>query len=71
MKLARTMSAHAEGVLAYIRTGMSNARTEALNGKIRTLTRRAYGFHSAQALIALIYLCCSSIYLHPMRTYPS
>ena len=70
VKLARTMSKHAEGVLAYIRTGLSNGRTEALNGKIRTLTRRAYGFHSASALIALIYLCCAGLHLSPVHVYP-
>ena len=43
---------------------------EALNGKLRTLTRRSYGFHSAGALIALLYLCCAGIHLHPVRTYP-
>jgi transposase len=70
VKLARSIRAHTEGILAYIRTGLSNARTEALNGKIRTLTRRAYGFHSATALIALIHLCCAGLFLHPVRTYP-
>lgn len=70
VKLARSIRAHTEGILAYIRTGLSNARTEALNGKIRTLTRRAYGFHSATALIALIHLCCAGLFLHPVRTSP-
>jgi len=70
VKLARTIRTHVEGILAYVRTGLSNARTEALNGKIRTLTRRAYGFHDASALIALLHLCCGGIYLHPFRTYP-
>ena len=32
-----------------------------MNGKIRTITRRSYGFHSASNLIALIFLCCSGI----------
>lgn len=71
VKLARTIGNHVDGILAYVRTGLSNGRTEALNGKIRTLTRRAYGFHSAAALIALIHLCCAGIHLHPIRTYPS
>lgn len=70
VKLARSMRSRAEGILAYVRTGLSNGRTEALNGKIRTLTRRAYGFHSATALIALIQLCCAGLFLHPIRTYP-
>jgi hypothetical protein len=45
---------------------LSNGRTEGTNGKIRTITRRSYGFHSAENLIALIYLCCSGITLLPV-----
>ena len=70
VKLARTVRAHAEGIFAYIRTGLSNGRTEALNGKLRTLTRRSYGFHSPSALIAMLELCCSGIDLRPVHTYP-
>ncbi|HZO63741.1 MAG TPA: ISL3 family transposase [Kribbellaceae bacterium] len=33
--------------------GLSNAVLEATNNHLRLLTRRAYGFHSAQALIAM------------------
>ena len=36
--------------------GLSNARVEAINTKIRLLTRIAFGFHSAAALIALAML---------------
>jgi transposase len=35
---------------------LSNARSEATNTHIRLLTRQAYGFHSAEALIAMIEL---------------
>ena len=66
-KLARTVRAHLEGILAYVATGLSNGRAEGLNGKIRTITRRSYGFHSAQSLIALIFLCCSGITLQPVH----
>ena len=66
-KLARTVRRHAEGILAYVDTGLSNGRSEGINGKIRTLTRRAYGFHSAESLIALIFLCCTGIRLAPVH----
>jgi len=69
-RVARTVREHAAGILAYVRSRLSNARTEGLNGKIRTLTRRAFGFHSAYSLIALIHLCCSGIALHPMFLCP-
>lgn len=71
VKLARTIRRHADGILAYVQTGLSNGRTEALNGKLRTLTRRAYGFHHPSSVIALIYLCCSGIRLRPRRVYPA
>jgi len=60
-KLARTIKNNAEGILAYVATGLSNGRSEGLNGKVRTITRRAFGFHDAWSLIALIILCCSGI----------
>ena len=44
-----------------IELNLSNGRLEALNSKVRLLSHRAYGFHSAEALIAMIYLCCTGI----------
>src|SRR5512138_962353 len=50
-KAAKTIRKYFEGVIAIVATGLNNARTEGLNGKIRTITRRAYGFHHAPSLI--------------------
>ncbi len=61
IKLARTIRKHKLGVLAAIQLNISNGRLEALNNKVRLLSHRAYGFHSANALIAMIYLCCAGI----------
>jgi transposase len=61
IKLARTIRQHKPGVLAAIELNLSNGRLEALNSKVRLLSHRAYGFHSANALIAMIYLCCAGI----------
>lgn len=61
VKAARTIRKHKAGVLAAIELGLSNGRLEALNSKVRLISHRAYGFHSADALIAMIYLCCSGI----------
>ena len=61
VRLARTLRAHIHGVLAAIQLGLSNGRLEGLNTRISMLRHRAYGFHSAAALIAMIYLCCSHI----------
>jgi transposase len=61
VRLARTLRAHRDGILAPIRLGLSNDRLEGLNSKIRLISHRSFGFHSAAALIALVYLCCSGI----------
>ena len=69
-RVARTIREHAAGILAYVRSRLSNGRTEGLNGKLRTLTRRSYGFHSAHSLIAMLKLCCSGISLEPVFLWP-
>jgi transposase len=64
-RVAKAIRAHLEGILAYIRTGFSNGRSEGINGKARVITRRAFGFHSATSLIAMLFLCCSRVPLAP------
>jgi transposase len=59
--LARTLRAHRDGILAAIRLGLSNGRLEGLNSKIRLISHRSFGLHSAAALIALVYLCCAGV----------
>ena len=61
IKLARTIRRHRAGILAAIRLGLSNGRLEGLNSRIRLISHRSFGFHSAAPLIALVYLCCSGI----------
>ena len=69
-KVARTIAKHLDGIVAYVATGLSNARSEGTNGKVRTITRRSYGLHGASALIALIHLCCSDLNLQPLHVRP-
>ena len=61
VRLARTIRRHREGILTAIRLGLSNGRLEGLNSRIRLISHRSFGFHSADPLIALVYLCCSGI----------
>ena len=61
VKLARTIRRHRAGILAAIRLGLSNGRLEGLNSRIRLISHRSFGFHSAAPLIALVYLCCAGI----------
>lgn len=61
VQLARRLRPHREGILAAIEHGLSNSRVEGINARIRLIHRRGYGYHSAEALGALIYLCCSKL----------
>lgn len=65
VRLAKTIRRHRDGILAAVRLGITNARAEALNNKVRLITRRAYGFHSADAALALVMLTCGPITLQP------
>jgi len=63
IRLGKTIRKHRDGILAAIRLGINQGRTEALNNKVRLITRRAYGFHSAKAALALVMLTCGPITL--------
>jgi transposase len=65
--VARTIRKHLDDIVAYIRYRLTNGVVEGLNNKARLLTRRAYGFHSATAIIAMVMLCCTGIELQPCR----
>ena len=56
VELARRVVRHRAAIEATLETGLSNARTESTNTKIRLLTRVAFGFHSPDALIGLAML---------------
>jgi len=56
--VADRIARHIDELIATIVHGVSNALVEATNTRIRLITRRAYGFHSAKPLIALAMLSC-------------
>uniref|UniRef100_UPI000484304A transposase n=1 Tax=Arthrobacter sp. H5 TaxID=1267973 RepID=UPI000484304A len=60
-KAAATIRSHTQGIHAAITRNLSNGRHEGLNNKIRTMTRRSYGFHTPQAALALITLACGPV----------
>jgi transposase len=63
VRFGRTLRKHKQGILAARRLGINNARAESLNNKAKLLVRRAYGFHSARAALALVLLTCGPIFL--------
>ena len=64
VKLAKTITKFLPLITNTVLHGMSNARSEATNTHLRTLTGRAYGFHRPEALISVAML-------HPRRTLPA
>ncbi|HET7070388.1 MAG TPA: ISL3 family transposase [Nocardioides sp.] len=56
VKLQKSIVKHRTRILAAIEHNLSNGLIESTNTKIRLLTRMAFGFHSAGALIALAML---------------
>ena len=57
----RKIRRHREHILNPVRNGLSNARIEATNNKIKLLLRIAYGFRNIDTMSGLIMLFCSSI----------
>lgn len=60
-ELARKIRKHKEAILNTLRTGVSNARVEAGNNKIKLIIRRAFGYRNIQNLFDMILLSCSNI----------
>lgn len=56
VKLAKTIHRYQPLICNTLEHELSNARSEATNVHLRVLTRRAYGFHSPEALIAMAML---------------
>jgi transposase len=54
--LAKTIKRFLPLIYNTLKHGVSNALSEATNTHLRLLTRRAYGYHSAEALIAIATL---------------
>ena len=52
---------HRDHILNAIRLGMSNARIEATNNKIKLIVRKAYGFRNIQNMLDMVYLVCSDL----------
>jgi transposase len=64
-RVARTIRKYRDGVLEYVRCPFTNAVVEGLNTRFRMVAWRAFGFHTAGALIAIMFLCCGGVELQP------
>lgn len=56
VKLSKRITRQRDAIIAALRSGLSNARIESVNTRIRLIIRRGFGFHSAEAIIALAML---------------
>lgn len=63
-KMAKTLLVHASGILAYATHKITSARLEGINNKIKTLTKKSYGFRDEEFfLLRLLALHHSRIKL--------
>ena len=61
VELQRKIKRHKDAILATIRHGISNARMEATNNKVKLAVRIAYGFRNVDNLISTVFLRCGDI----------
>jgi len=67
-KVARMIRNHLDGVVGWVQWQISNGRLEGMNNRIRRLSHRSFGLHSAETLISLVYLCCGGLTLETVHT---
>lgn len=58
VELGRKIKRHKAAILAAIKYGLTNARIEAINNKIKVTIRMGYGYRNIDNLIALVMLKC-------------
>ena len=61
VELQKKINRHKQSILNTIEYGLTNARIEAINNKIKLSIRMAYGFRNIDNMMAMIMLRCSDI----------
>lgn len=56
-----TIRAHWDGVVAYLKTRITNAAAEALNGIIQSVKHKSRGFRTVGYFFTMIYLTSSHL----------
>lgn len=62
VELSRKIRRHYKAILATVKHGLSNARLESTNNKIKVIIRKAYGFRNTENMKDMILLICSNLY---------
>jgi transposase len=65
VELSKKIRRHKTAILATIKNGLTNARIEAINNKIKVTIRMGYGFRNIDNLIALVRLKCGGVDVVP------
>jgi transposase len=60
-KLAKTIRAHRDGILAWTTLRVTNGALEGMNNKVKAISHRAFGFRTTWTYIANIYHCCAEL----------
>jgi transposase len=68
IKTAKMLKSYWYGIISYITTPLTNARSEGMNCKIRVFTKRAYGYKTVQMLTNMIFLGCGGLDLPPLTS---
>jgi transposase len=71
VELGRKIKRHKAAILAAIEYGLTNARIEAINNKIKVTIRMGYGYRNIDNLISLVRLKCGENRVElPGRKHP-
>ncbi|MFR0619201.1 transposase [uncultured Bifidobacterium sp.] len=61
VELQKKIARHLDAIVATAENGLTNARVESVNNKIKVIVRIAYGFRSLDNLFAMVMLRCSRL----------
>jgi transposase len=71
VKVAQTLQAHAEGVLRWFRSGLSNGFLEGLNSLVKAAKAKARGYRKIRSLIAIAYLIAAKLKFNVAELWPA
>lgn len=69
-ELAKKVKRNMPFILNTIRIGLSNARIESTNNRIKLIIRRSFGFRNLDSMFSMIYLVCSDLII-PLPNRPN
>ena len=70
VKIGQTIQAHAEGVLRWFRSGLSNGFLEGLNSLVKAAKAKARGYRKIRSLIAIAYLIAGKLKFNVAELWP-